>query len=64
LLAAERYNESEPVNLGSSFEISIKDLLDDHRPPHRLRRADRLGHDQAQRPAAAQAVTIGGEPGV
>ena len=26
LLAAERYNESEPVNLGSAFEISIKDL--------------------------------------
>jgi GDP-L-fucose synthase len=25
---------------------------DDHRPPHRLRRAHRLGHDQAQRPAA------------
>ena len=28
LLAAERYNESDPVNLGSSFEISIKDLLE------------------------------------
>jgi GDP-L-fucose synthase len=27
LLAAERYNESEPVNVGSSHEISIKDLL-------------------------------------
>ncbi len=27
LLAAERYDESEPVNLGSGFEISIKDLL-------------------------------------
>jgi len=26
LLAAERYNLSEPVNLGSGFEISIKDL--------------------------------------
>ena len=25
-LAAENYNSSEPVNLGSSFEISIKDL--------------------------------------
>ena len=25
-LAAEKYNSSEPVNLGSSFEISIKDL--------------------------------------
>lgn len=27
LLAAERYNDSEPVNLGSAFEISIKDLV-------------------------------------
>jgi GDP-L-fucose synthase len=28
LLAAERYNDSEPVNLGSSKEISIKDLVE------------------------------------
>ena len=28
LLAAERYNESEPVNLGAGFEISIRDLVD------------------------------------
>lgn len=28
LLAAERYNDSEPVNLGSSFEITIRDLLE------------------------------------
>ena len=27
LLAAERYNKSDPVNLGSSIEISIKDLV-------------------------------------
>lgn len=27
LLATERYNGSEPVNLGSSFEISIRDLV-------------------------------------
>jgi len=26
LLASERYNQSDPVNLGSSYEISIKDL--------------------------------------
>ncbi len=26
VLATERYDESEPVNLGSSFEISIGDL--------------------------------------
>jgi len=28
VLAAERYNDSEPVNLGSAFEISIKDLVE------------------------------------
>jgi GDP-L-fucose synthase len=28
LLAAERYNDSEPVNLGSGMEISIKDLVE------------------------------------
>jgi len=28
LLAAERYNSSDPVNLGSSFEISIKELTE------------------------------------
>ncbi len=28
LMAAERYNGSEPVNLGSGFEISIKDLME------------------------------------
>jgi GDP-L-fucose synthase len=27
-LATERYNESEPVNLGSGFEISIKNLVE------------------------------------
>lgn len=28
VLATERYNASEPVNIGSSFEISIKDLTE------------------------------------
>ncbi|NOZ49637.1 MAG: GDP-L-fucose synthase [Chloroflexi bacterium] len=28
VLAAERYNASDPVNLGSAFEISIKDLTE------------------------------------
>ena len=27
LLAAERYNKPEPVNLGAGFEISIRDLV-------------------------------------
>ena len=28
ILATEKYNSSEPVNLGAAFEISIKDLVD------------------------------------
>jgi GDP-L-fucose synthase len=28
LMAAERYNQSDPVNLGSGVEISIKDLIE------------------------------------
>jgi len=28
LLAAERYNDSEPVNLGSGMEISIRELAE------------------------------------
>ncbi|MCX7592074.1 MAG: GDP-L-fucose synthase [Kiritimatiellae bacterium] len=28
LLAAEHYNKSEPVNIGSSYEISIRELVD------------------------------------
>lgn len=28
LLAAQKYNSSEPVNLGAGFEITIKDLVD------------------------------------
>ncbi len=28
VLAAERYNDSEPINLGSSYEISIKNLVE------------------------------------
>ncbi len=28
LLAAEKYNKSEPINLGAGFEISIKDLVE------------------------------------
>jgi len=27
-LATERYNKSEPVNIGAGFEISIKDLVE------------------------------------
>ncbi|MCJ7623284.1 MAG: NAD-dependent epimerase/dehydratase family protein, partial [Anaerolineaceae bacterium] len=28
LMAAEKYNQSEPVNLGSGYEVSIRDLVE------------------------------------
>ncbi len=28
VLATERYNKSEPVNIGAGFEISIKELVE------------------------------------
>ena len=55
VLAAERYDGAEPVNLGAGWEISIKDLAETIAEARRLRGRDRLGHEQAQRPAAAQA---------
>ena len=27
-LATEKYNKSDPVNIGAGFEIAIKDLVD------------------------------------
>ena len=60
LLAAERYNQSDPVNLGSAFEISIKDLTETIARLSGFRGPHRLGYDQAQRPAATKA---GYQPG-
>ena len=57
LAAAERYDGSEPVNLGSGHEISIRDLADADRAHHGLSRAFRVRHLQAQRPAAPQLST-------
>ena len=54
LLAAERYDSSDPVNLGSGEEISIRDLAAKIADAAGLRGALRLGHQQAQRPAAAR----------
>ncbi len=36
MLAAERYDGAEPVNLGAGREISIHDLVHDDRPADRL----------------------------
>ena len=55
VLAAEKYDSSDPVNLGSGEEISIKDLAERDPAARRLRRDNRVGHQQAQRAAAAQA---------
>ena len=43
VLAAERYDGPEPVNLGSGSEISIRDLAELIAAPDRLSRADRSG---------------------
>ena len=53
--AAERYDGPEPVNLGAGFEISIKDLAELIARHVGYDGRDRLGHEQAQRPAAPQA---------
>ena len=49
---------SEPVNLGSGQEITIRDLATLDRRRHRLRRPVRLGHQQAQRPAAPRSLDV------
>ena len=55
LLAAERYDGAEPVNLGTGVETSIRELAEIDRRPDRLRGRDRLGRLDAERPAAAAA---------
>ncbi len=52
VLAAERYDGAEPVNLGVGREITIRDLVELIVRADRLRRRDPLGRDQARRAAA------------
>ena len=54
MLAAERYDGAEPVNLGTGEEISIRELAETIADADRLRGRDRLGHVDAERPAAPQ----------
>ena len=54
LLASERYNGDQPVNLGSGNEISIKDLVEFDCQIDRVQRQAGLGYHQTQRPAAAR----------
>ena len=56
-LAAQHYDGAEPVNLGTGEEISIRELAELIARAHGLRRRDRLGHDEAERPAAAASST-------
>ena len=55
MLAAERYDGADPVNLGTGEEISIRELADARRRADRFRGRDRVGHVEAERPAAAAA---------
>ena len=54
VLAAERYDGPEPVNLGAAREISIKRPRRADRRRHGLRGPHRVGHGEAERPAAAE----------
>ena len=63
-LAAERYDRSDPVNLGSAFEISIKDLVETIVRLTGYEGDDRLGYEQAERAAAAEARDRPGAHGV
>ena len=51
LLAAERYNKPDPVNLGSGREISIRDLVNLIAKLTRFYGRDPLGRDQTRRTA-------------
>ena len=53
VLAAERYDGAEPVNLGASREISIRELAEVVADV-RVRGGDRLGHVEAGRTATAE----------
>ena len=53
--AAEHYNGAEPVNLGSAFEISIRDLVEIIADEVGFGGELALGYQQAKRSAAAQA---------
>ena len=54
VLAAEQYDEPEPVNLGAGFEISIRDLAELIAELTGFTRPAGLRSHQARRPAAAK----------
>ena len=54
VLAAERYDAPEPVNLGAGDEISIRELAELIADVDGLHGQHPLGHGEAERPAAPQ----------
>ncbi len=54
ILASERYDGPDPVNLGAAREISIRELAELIADVTGLRGLDRLGRLEAQRPAAPE----------
>ena len=60
MLAAERYDGAEPVNLGTGVETSIRELAETIADADRVHRRDRLGHVDAERAAAPAARRLAG----
>ena len=60
LLAGERYDGAEPVNLGTGAEISIRELAETIAELTGFERRDRLGRVDAERAAAAAARHVEG----
>ena len=60
VLAAERYDGAEPVNLGTGEEISIRDLAELVAELTGFDGRDPLGHVEAERPAAPRARHVAG----
>ena len=52
VLALQRYDKPDPVNIGAGKEISIRDLAEQIADAHGLPGTDRLGRLEARRPAA------------
>ena len=55
VLATERYDGAEPVNLGTGEEIAVRDLAALIARATGFERLDRVGHVQAERLPEAQA---------
>ena len=64
VLASERYNDPDPVNVGSGTEISIKELVELIAELTGFQGASCLGYDKARRPTAAVSGYDAGRTGV